>query len=417
MGSKASEIGIPFRRPYSKGYLAARFFITHCQCPKIRKAEWHQYALWSYYGGRFEVTRKGRFPKSFQYDINSAYPYQIAQLPDFTKGRWVKSKAIPTEAELGFLKCSVSVNTDFIAPFPYNRKGLIVFPNYEHRNIYITLKEFLYLERKNYVNLQFEDGWFFIPDTDNRPFAIMQELYEKKSAYKGVDDTFYLLIKIVMNAFYGKTLEVIRVLRPTADSYEAVISIDAPHERYSMYKPEWRIGSLFYPVIGALTTAWTRLELYKAMERYKKHLIAAFTDSVFLDRTVPLNSKELGGWALDKQGDLLMIQSGVYSIEHEGKVSTKCRGFKIRKGESLFELFEAHKRDRKVEKYFIKVQGLGESLAHRHKLQFSDLNIFRDFKRTIDINGDKKRLWEREATDCADLLDNQIASEPLILTI
>ena len=48
----------------------------------------------SYYGGRFEILKRGFIGKGYLYDINSAYPYALTQIPDLSKGKWIKQKRI-----------------------------------------------------------------------------------------------------------------------------------------------------------------------------------------------------------------------------------------------------------------------------------------------------------------------------------
>ncbi|SRR5216683_51779 len=53
-------------------------------------------ARWSYYGGWFEIFAHGHIPGiSYEYDINSAYPFIASQLPCLLHGKWHNGTGIP----------------------------------------------------------------------------------------------------------------------------------------------------------------------------------------------------------------------------------------------------------------------------------------------------------------------------------
>lgn len=419
MQDKSLKIGVPFHRPYSKGYLASRYFISNARVPRLERAMWHNYALKSYFGGRFEVFVRGYFPRAYQYDINSAYPFWIKQLPDFTRGVWYESNEVLDDATVGFVKCYVKVASDFVAPVPYDLKGLIIYPCFEGIR-YLSLKEFLYYEQDPSVELDPIDGFFFFEETHERPFkTLIDSLFHIKNEVKGKDKSLYLFTKIIMNAFYGKTLETNKILVPTKNELEAVTTIDSPDYEEQLFKPKLKIGQCFYPVIGVLITAWTRLQLYKMLRRYSDNLIATFTDCMFTNRELPLTSHKLGGWNKEIEGELIMIQSGVYTIRNDETVKTANRGFrpkeKVRGKDEvldLIDLLERNKKQKCIKHKFIKVQRLGETLKQIRSLNLADLNIFMEVEKEINLNADRKREWERNADDCRDLLENRIYSVP-----
>jgi hypothetical protein len=58
---------------------------------------------------------------------------------------------------------------------------------------------------------------------------------------------------------------------------------------------------------------------------------------------------------------------------------------------------------------------LGECLLHVHKKNKEMINVFYDVEKTIDINGDRKRLWQREFKNGRDALKNCIKSIPMVI--
>src|SRR6185437_2316699 len=56
----------------------------------------------SYYGGWFEIFAHGHIPEiTWEYDINSAYPHIISQLPCILHGRWRHGRDINTRPHGG----------------------------------------------------------------------------------------------------------------------------------------------------------------------------------------------------------------------------------------------------------------------------------------------------------------------------
>lgn len=96
------------RRWVSSGYLAEKVLINNgVEFPKVQDMPLAvtDFAWKSYFGGRFEMLQRGFIGKAHVYDINSAYPYAITQLPDLTKGDWYRTdECILNKQGSGFLK-------------------------------------------------------------------------------------------------------------------------------------------------------------------------------------------------------------------------------------------------------------------------------------------------------------------------
>ena len=75
----------------SSGYLAEKVLINHdVEIPFFRDLPigLQEFAFNSYFGGRFEMIKRGFIGNAWLYDINSAYPYALSKIPDITKGSW-----------------------------------------------------------------------------------------------------------------------------------------------------------------------------------------------------------------------------------------------------------------------------------------------------------------------------------------
>ena len=116
----------------------------------------------AYFGGQFGILKRGYIDNASLYDINSAYPYAIAKLPDLTDGRWVSDLSIHPKAALGFFEIEMNVpDLKHVPPFPFRVAGTVLFPNGWLRT-YVTLAELLVMEDENYYKIL--NSWQFLPN-------------------------------------------------------------------------------------------------------------------------------------------------------------------------------------------------------------------------------------------------------------
>lgn len=174
-------------------------------CPEP-VSEASQYA---YGGGRFEMFAVGRANVPvYEYDINSAYPYAISQLPDFSRGEWAHVLE-PTEiARFGVYRVSLRINpfdpiSNFLRPMPFfhrDKRGLISFPC--NVDTWVWSPELW--GKTNFPGLTIHEGWVFNEATDNRPFDWLAANYEIRKRYKAEHNPAQLALKLQMNSMYGK---------------------------------------------------------------------------------------------------------------------------------------------------------------------------------------------------------------------
>ena len=112
---------------YSSGYLAERVLINNgIEFPTFDSIpyEIQELAYRSYYGGRFEMLKRGFVGSASLYDINSPYPDALRNIPDLSKGEWITSKTIHPKAKLGFFKIRANIpDCKYVPPFPFRIKN------------------------------------------------------------------------------------------------------------------------------------------------------------------------------------------------------------------------------------------------------------------------------------------------------
>ena len=355
------------RRWVSSGYLAEKVLINNgVEFPKVQDIPLGvtDFAWKSYFGGRFEMLQRGFIGKAHVYDINSAYPYAITQLPDLTSGDWYRTdERILDKSRVGFFKIKVDVDDmNLVAPFPFRKKNRILYPSGEFIT-HCTLQELQAV--KNDIGYSIIDSYQFIPRGKKRPFRkFINSLYQKRLELKKQNNPMQLPIKVIINSIYGKTGQV-----------------------------STRIGSLFNPVLFAFITGYSRAMLYQFMKKHKlqNDIVAFATDSICTTKKVNVNSEKLGEFSLDGTGDdCYFLQNGFYRING----TWKQRGIG-KLGSKEIEHLDTIQRDGKLF-YSFKVNRVGRLRNSIITNNLSNIGKFQIYEKQINLNADRKRMWMGE---------------------
>ena len=351
-------------------------------------------ALNSYAGGRFEVVKRGYIGNSFDIDLHSAYPFIISQLPDISKGSWVKVAEVNQDALLGFYRVIVDIPPNKLTPLPFRLgPNLMVYPCGQFET-YITNLEY---------NACFEDidikvirGYEFYDKNPSFPFYNeIHRLYDLKKITPK-EDFKYSLIKIIMNSLYGSFYE--------------------KHKQEDYYYT----GKMFNPIYASLITSGTRALIWNMVKKYYKNIIAIATDGIILDTEPDLiPSNELGNWDLEASGDTIILRSGIYKIGDtiRNRGLSKVAHFSTPHGD-FNDIFSYIKNVPELTKYSIssiRPRSMGECLLHTKKLSKEDINVFQNITYNIDINSDHKRIWNDNFKNGGEIFERNIDSLPLFL--
>lgn len=371
----------------SAGYLAEKVLIANgIKVPYFHDIEYpiQKMARACFYGGRFEMHRKGFVGKAYDYDINSAYPYAMTTIPDPTKGKWFDSDVLDPDARLGFFRIVGQVHSSVrIAPFPFRtRWGMIMYP-FGKFETYVTLPELLAVNAVDSSKMTFKvlEGYQFIPDKGDedsnyifRNFIV--DLYRKRQIQKKNGDPQQLTSKLVLNSMYGKTAQKTKVGRG---------------------KP--LMGNLFCPVIASHITGVTRAQLFTMVHEksLEENMVSFATDSITTVKPLPgIVSNDLGGMKLaDSASDMYCIQNGFRKSNGKWKLRglgyDKERKIEIEHKESVETpdgrviLVLERKRPQRL-----------KSAILRERIH--DIGRFKIDKREVDLNADTKRFWPERIT-------------------
>lgn len=392
---KLREFGIRATALYSCASLSFRYF-TDCGAFVHVWRYWTNYreavrfALESYEGGKFEVTARGGFTAGFEYDIVSAYPFEIKNLVDISTARVFRSKKYVRDAVYGYLRCRIDNTAGMHIPCGI-MKNVSIYPAGVFYKT-ITKKEYEYLLSIG-VGVSIVDGYWLVVRRLSYPYApVIDTLMKLKTQYKGKDAALYMLAKIMQNSYYGKMIQMMEGDAPDDTGHVPI-----------------KAGVGWNPFYASVITANTRIKVTEMQNRYRDECYGVHTDSVILSRPMdPAPSGRLGDFEEQHTGAGIIVACGQYQIDE------KCawKGIEPNQGDTWRLLLERHPRSTVIRYPQVRAETWLDAVSKRH---FRTINRFSRSIKNIDINGDTKRSWPKPMRG-QDFLKNEMQkSLPLIL--
>jgi DNA polymerase family B len=268
----------------------------------------------TYYGGWFEIFRHGIIPgETYEYDINSAYPYAIANLPCLLHGNWNKGTSMVSGGtSLRMLHGHVRGSNRRLGTLPHRTpKGAIMRP-YETRGWYWEHEIIAGIAAGIIDTVEVDEYAEYVPCDCPKPFRSIAELYQKRLQV-GKNTPSGMAYKLVYNSSYGKMAQ----------------SVGKPKYANSVY--------------ASLITAACRtmiLEAIASHPRGTEAVLMVATDGVYFDSPHPgleLDGERLGAWDESVKENMCLFMPGVYWDDksrkalREGKeVKVKSRGVSAR---------------------------------------------------------------------------------------
>ena len=379
---KFEAFGVYPQKLYSKAYISWQYFKNKCPYIHVKKywykiPELIEFAIRSYNGGKFEVTRKG--PGTFyEYDIVSAYPYEISNLMDIRRGQVSRKTKYLDEATYGFLDCTMQIPYQTYSPIAMKRGQLNYYPVGTFRKI-ISKSEYEYLTKTG-VNIDIHKAFWIIVEKELYPYrTAIHELMEFKNLYKRTKDKIsYELVKKILNSFYGKFVQLI-------------------------YKDgKYKAGSSWNPIYGTVITANTRIRVSELQQLYNT-IVAVHTDSVISTKPLPiLTGSELGQWEKSVEGAGIILGSGIYQIG----TKSKLRGFDTQI--PLLDIIPLRGKTINISK--IRPHTWRE--ISQRAWSPSLINRFEPDEKRLHINFDSKRIWIDDYNDYSEVRKRSVESMP-----
>lgn len=280
----------------------------------------------SYYGGWFEIFSHGLIRgESWNYDINSAYPYAAHKLPHIcAQCGYRRGTGNPPDNSNAMLlfKGTVFANNDRIGPVPYRAKnGSILRPSVS-KGWYWGF-EIDAAKRAGLVGEIRYDEWVeFVPCKHPGPFADIAAMYNLRLEV-GKGNALGMALKLIINSIYGKLAQFVG---------------SAPYNNW------------FY---ASFITAHCRTQILDAIATHPDGISSCLmvaTDGVCFDSRHPNLgiSRNLGEWEETRYEDLCLFKPGVYwhKAGKEHLLQVKSRGVpktefaeQIEKAEAMFSRY------------------------------------------------------------------------------
>ena len=288
------EEGGIFPRTWSgAGKLAAALHTKHAtphsaQVNETVPADVMALANMAYYGGRFEITRTGLIEREiFEYDIRSAYPSAMRELPCLIHGGWAATDDPRSLSEADLCLCGVSFKrNDRLLAGPGNlgalpirsREGHLYWP-LQGRGVYWSC-EIDSAKRRGW-NVKYKSGWIYRKSCDCQPFDWVEPLFDYRRSIGSTGPGYP--IKLGINSLYGKLAQ-----RKGNGAFNNMV---------------W----------AGLITAITRARLNDAIALNPTGIVMVATDAVYSTRSLELHLGDwLGSWEQTVLENLFIVQPGLY---------------------------------------------------------------------------------------------------------
>jgi len=452
--SALRSIGYEGRNLYSPGYVAKRYLQMKGVGFGWLPPDIEKFISKCYYGANVEIYQRGFFPNAWSYDVKSAYPAAMSDLPDFEKASYSITRKPESKHYFAKVRVWMQEAPFYLLPMT-SPSGVTIFPRFRGQIAWVCNEEVEAL-RENGDTVEILEVCNVFAGSQ-KPFAgVVEELFLKRreGGMKG------LVYKLILNSMYGisaekkqgyRKLSEFQTLRklekerrylsdrqfligqalfcPKSKWYwmkECVCSIcqDTRRVMYHAWKKGLPIvefdGEFFsrreFPgrmrnlAIAAKITARTRVKMFAIKKCIPiEKLICCFTDGIktLAPIELPEGAGGLGDLCLEiEKKPLLVIGCGVY--QHGETV--KLRGFHYKK--SLIELLRRQSRYRRL-RVPITTRLTGLELVHDAQAEFSELNVIADGEKFLDINFDTKRQWPRAWKNGGEVLGGSMTSKPL----
>jgi hypothetical protein len=390
-------------RPISQAFYAAKYFrkeLTDNMIPN----KFNILARSAYHGGLFTINTRGHFDQLYNYDIVSAYPYEICKLRSMKDFSVVRHKGYIADSTYSFFQVRVDINDKYVGPLFYKLKGLCLCPVGKYEGI-ITKCEY---ERIKQYDPEIIAAVHIYCKAGNPFKERMEYIFSRKC-----NDENKIVWKYLANSLYGKTAAHVKRYRNVESDFDTKVLDTIEKDGRNYYKVEDIEKSNF--VYASEITAQTRMRMYDAIKKYREHIIMVQTDSLVSDIPLKLEVDEnkLGAWKLVKWDEAYMIGSGVYFYRIGKDWYMKYRGFNFagKKAEDILAIILASKEsyiDFDIKKHI--------SLVEARRTHDDTLaNMIVDATRRLNINFDKKRIWLGKWTSCKDIQTVRIPSIAVFL--
>lgn len=337
---RLDRVGIRVKSWHGPGAVASALLSKHGirEAMAVSPEPVAEASRYAYFGGRFEVVKFGHVPPSrwkyadsrcWQYDVNSAYPAALVNVPNLAKGEWVKVEGGLTPGSEHWHRFGVhhirwNSDPDTIRlplPLPVrSKRGHIYYPREcagwywtpELHSTHEWSETFEYAQAEDGCSYEVLESWVFVEDDEtDRPFSWVADMYAQRLALKEAGDGAQIAVKLALNSLYGKLAQQVG-WKPATDTQPLRIP--------TFHQLEW----------AGYVTSYCRAAVMRAALEDPCSVVAFETDAIFVnkERETLTVGPGLGDWERKEYAGLSYFQSGLYWTHNDnGTVrQAKTRG-------------------------------------------------------------------------------------------
>lgn len=250
-----------------------------------------------YFGGRIDVLGYGRIDPVYHYDIISAYPSAIAELPNLSNLQWEKRQGkVAPSGRLYVARIRWKIPAAYWAPFPWRApNGSIRYP-LEGEGWYWQPEIEMAISRFGAEHFEVIEYWQANGKIELPFYDLIHKTFEYRAELKRENNPSATAVKLVLNSLYGKFAQTVG--------------------KAAYYSPIW----------AGLITSQTRAKL---MEVLNDDVVCVMTDSIWSRKPldVPIG-KALGDWEIQDETKLTLAEAGLYeAYSPDGSKNVWQRGF------------------------------------------------------------------------------------------
>jgi len=378
-----------------------------------------QNALNCYHAGYIQTFKMGAFEGVYTSDINSAYPAAMCDMPN-PKGEISTYPEYDPDADYSYYHVCLDFD-DYVSPLWYIYQNINYHPVGESFKTWISKPEFEYLMDKTDLKI-IEAHHIYSIDKEPLFKDLIEDLYAlRMEAKKDGNDMLNLVLKTILNAFYGTTMTLTKQYEIITNDIESIFDIiDTVAERPSLsgnflYRVKFVAGGLYNPMFGNDITARTRVTILKALEGREDSIISINTDGIKSTKKLK-NIKytaKLGDYSLEYNPEKVITLGNAREIHFiDDEVDNKSsimRGINL-PADEIVKTLESRGNEVYVPLKVNRVVGLHQSLYHEKDK--GQMNAFKSDNKFLSFIP-QTRAYEKPYFTYNELKDQAYDSFPL----
>lgn len=323
MTSASSAMDL-YRRAYMKEPIIKEKYI-------LKDDSINDFIFSGYYGGRTEAFSRGKIEGVNYYDVNSLYPYVMLNKMPLPQSVKIVKKCSERLIHnfMGVTSCEVIVPKMMYPPLPVRSEKLI-FPTGKFKGTWNN-NELSYAISQGVKIKKITKQ--IIYQKSHTPFKeYVTDLYKKRLMYKKENNSFEIVVKLMMNSLYGKfaqkNISEYRVFEwDKLDSKHAKIyyrndnmgyKIDHLDNKIIFRKDKQCKAVFIFPIYSSYITSYARIHLHKLI--IKSNALYVDTDSIITYKEMEV-SEGLGGLKCEGSNEsAIIVKPKFYTYADDVKI-------------------------------------------------------------------------------------------------